>query len=79
MVYPDIHEPDFKEIKHRLPVQGLSEHNSFTTGLILETTGNTQGIFRRIGLFKATSEDHPILTARNGNESALLYESFDFS
>lgn len=78
LVQLDVDEPELPGMKYCLPVREPSQYNTFVTGLILELTGNATGQFRRVGLFQATYEElHPLILARNENESGLPCESFD--
>ena len=80
LVHLDVDEPDLTGMKYCLPVRGPSEYNTFVSGLILETTGNATGQFRRIGIFQATYEElHPLILARHENESKLPCEEYDAS
>lgn len=78
LVQLDVDEPELSGMKYCLPVREPSQYHTFVAGLILELTGNATGQFRRIGLFQATYEElHPLILARNENESGLPCESFD--
>lgn len=74
----DVNQPELTGTKYCMLILAPPELPPSIGGLILETTGDATGQFRRIGVFYTSRQDlYLLILARHENESKLPCENFD--